>query len=162
MRRASKILRDEIREIRKAKIDKVADALGLKSPQMLELRDSTIHMAGEINGANKRLDNLSEEEIPKIREKLGTVEFYMRDTLIAAAKKLKHWPGGAKEKTSVQDKLAIVEEITSLMLQGVELRPAKERVSQKRSLSLSTVQRIWNFGQSFRQDRQERGVRGPR
>jgi hypothetical protein len=150
MTRASKIAREEMRAKRKAMIDKFADAfLPSKSPEMLELRDKAIHLAGELNGANKNIDNLSEEQIPKIKEKFETVEFYMRDKLMAAAKTLKHWPGGAKEKTTLEQKLAIIEEITSLVRGGLELRQAKVRVRLKRSLSLSTVQRIWNLRQGL-------------
>lgn len=100
--------------------------------------------ASKRDGATKNLDGeLLDDKVSQIKELLKSGPFFIRKMLGDAAKKLPHHPGGRRRATTVEEQLEIVEEITSLSRKGTELRTAKERVAQKRGISLSTVQRIW-------------------
>ena len=98
-----------------------------------------------LDGAAKKLDTLSEDEVPEIRKKLKSASYFVRKVFGNAAKKLPHDPGGRKRKVSDKKRLDIIEDIASLVRDELELRQAKERVARKHSVSLSTVQRVWKL-----------------
>jgi hypothetical protein len=91
-------------------------------------------------GVDKKL---SEDDVQAIKRKIRTSPFQLKKAFVDAAKNLPHPPGGRKRKFTDQQHLLIIDEISSLNRQGLELRESKQRVADKHLVSLSTIQRIW-------------------
>ncbi|MFI5093529.1 MAG: hypothetical protein ACHQIK_08810 [Candidatus Acidiferrales bacterium] len=146
MKRASKKVRDEIKAGRQHIFDQMVAAMippEMQTPKMKKLAEKAIEAATQADGALENINSLTEDGALKVIEKLGSALPALRRVLKNATKKLPHDPGGRKKKLSDEQRGEVVKEITSLILQGLELRAAKETVARRRGVSVSTIQRVW-------------------
>ena len=146
MKPASKKVRDEIKDLRQRKFDQMVSAMfppEMLTPEVRKLIEQTFGKIAREDGALKTIDSLTEDQALAVKEKLGTALPAARLMLKNASKKLPHDPGGRKRKFTDEQRLEVVNEVTSLIAGGHELRAAKSIVGRRRGVSISTIQRVW-------------------
>jgi ribosome maturation protein Sdo1 len=146
MKLAAKKLRDELKAGRRSLVDQIVAAMlpaETQTPKTSKMIEKAVEMIAIANGTSKNIDSLTEEQVLKMIERLGTTLPFLRRTLKDVSKKLPHDPGGRRKKFSNEQRIAVVQEVASLMIKGEDLHTAKAMLARRHNVSLSTIQRAW-------------------